>query len=1071
MAVASMVFGTSWATQRYRVDGRAVLLGVGFLGVALLDLGHTLSYQGMPDFVTPSGPEKAINFWLAARGLAAVGMLSMAFWPRDWSQRLDRVSRYAMLAGVLLLVGLVYGVVLFWPHGLPRTFVPGVGLTAFKLGFEYALIAAYLLAGVGYLRYMARVRTFGAVPLAAAAFTMGMSELFFTLYANVTDVYNLLGHVYKVLAYGFLYRALFVDSVQSPFQALQATQARMQATLDTLPDLLFEIDDAGVYRAVHATETGKLAAPVASLVGHNIREFLPPDAVAQCFAALDEARRGGVSRGRRLQLTVPDGLQYFELSVARAQGAADDGGRHFLVLSRDVTQTVRQERQAQFEADLNAVLLDLDSRQGGDDEADVLRRGAKHASRLTESALAFIHLVDDNQQDTELAAWSRHSDDASQHALADVEPPPLSMLDRSSEWFGALQRREPVVVQSDSGSRHPSPAGGEREHVANFVSVPVVDAGLVRLLLVVGNRPGEYDSAAVQALRILSASLWNLVKRRRQESVIHRLSEALDQSPYPVVITNADVCIEYANRAFGEVSGYAPEEVLGRNPRLLQSGQTPPNTYVEMWRHLTQDQPWQGEFINQRKDGVVYFERAVVYPIHDAAGRLSHYVAHKEDVTLRKSAEERLRQLSEFDALTGLLNKKAFDERLAQAVAQADERHNQVALLWFDLDNFKAVNDSFGHAAGDELLLAHSQRLRSLFGLQVSLGRYSGDTFVAFVPAAEQSAVALLVQEALSRLRSPVTINGSALELSASAGIATYPGDAPSASLLAAAAETAMYRVKEEGRNGFRFFAPDMQAHTQRSLELAAGLRQAVSRGELHLVYQPQCALLSRRMVGAEALLRWQHPKWGAVSPGEFIPLAEQTGVIVDMGLWVVEQVVRQLRDWLDAGLPVGFVAINVSAVQFAQPDLVERLLGVLQQHRLATGHIEVELTEAVALRDPAGAGEKIRRLKDAGFRVSIDDFGTGYSSMSYLKRYALDKLKIDQSFIRDLAHDTGDQAIVTAIVKMAHSLGLSTIAEGVETAEQQAFLEAAGCDEMQGYWYSRPLAAAAFEAFVRAQA
>jgi EAL domain-containing protein (putative c-di-GMP-specific phosphodiesterase class I) len=261
-----------------------------------------------------------------------------------------------------------------------------------------------------------------------------------------------------------------------------------------------------------------------------------------------------------------------------------------------------------------------------------------------------------------------------------------------------------------------------------------------------------------------------------------------------------------------------------------------------------------------------------------------------------------------------------------------------------------------------------------------------------------------------------------------------------------------------------------MQAHTQRSLALAAGLRQAVSRDELHLVYQPQCALKGRRMVGAEALLRWRHPSYGAVSPAEFIPLAEQTGVIVDIGLWVVEQVVRQLRAWLDAGLPVGCVAINVSAIQFAQPDLVERLLGVAQRHGVDTHHIEIELTEAVALRDPAGAGAKIQRLKDAGFRVSIDDFGTGYSSMSYLKRYALDKLKIDQSFIRDLAHDAGDQAIVNAIVKMAHSLGLSTIAEGVETAEQLAFLEATGCDEIQGYWYSRPIDVAAFEAFVRAQ-
>ncbi|MDP3522500.1 MAG: EAL domain-containing protein [Hydrogenophaga sp.] len=1079
MAVAAMVFGTSWATQRYRVDGHAVVLGVGFLGVGLLDLGHTLSYPGMPDFVTPSDAEKAINFWLAARWLAAAVMLWIAFWPPTWEQTLNRLSRHAALAAVLALSALVYWVLLFRESWLPRTFVPGVGLTPFKLGSEYVLIAAYLLAGVGYLRHLAHTRGFGAVPLAAAAFTMAISEFFFTLYANLTDVYNLLGHVYKVLAYGFLYRALFVDSVQSPFQALQAAQARQQATLDTLPDLLFEIDDDGVYQSVHATEAGKLAAPAIQLVGRNIREVMPPDAVAQCLAAMADARRDGVSRGKRLQLAVPDGLRHFELSVALARPSAsgDEGGEresegdaHYLVLSRDVTQAVLQERQLQFEADLNAALLDLEERADGADEADVLLRGARHAMRLTNSALAFVHLVHDNQHDTELAAWAgRPADEA--HDPGEPIPPPAAALDRQAVWLEALRLREPVVVQQDAALPHKSATHDEGpQQLKRLVSVPVLDGTQVRLLLVVANRPGTYDAGAVQAMRMLAAALWNLVKRQRQDAVIHRLSEALDQSPYPVVITDADVRIQYANRAFAEVSGYAPAEVLGHNPRLLQSGQTPSSTYSEMWRRLSQDQPWQGEFINQRKNGVVYVERALVYPIHDGAGRLSHYVAHKEDVTLRKSAEERLRQLSEYDALTGLLNKKAFDERLNQAVVQADQRHGHIALLWFDLDNFKSVNDSFGHSAGDELLLAYSQRLRSLFGPPLALGRYSGDTFVAIVPDTDQSGVALLVQEALSRLQSPVTLNGSALALSASAGIAAYPGDAPGASLLAAAAETAMYRVKEEGRNGFRFFAPDMQAHTQRSLALAAGLRQAVFRDELHLVYQPQCALSGRRMVGAEALLRWQHPSYGAVSPAEFIPLAEQTGVIVDIGLWVVEQVARQLRAWLDAGLPVGFVAINVSAIQFAQPDLVERLMGVTQRHSVATEHLEVELTEAVALRDPAGAGEKIQRLKDAGFRVSIDDFGTGYSSMSYLKRYALDKLKIDQSFIRDLAHDAGDQAIVTAIVKMAHSLGLSTIAEGVETAEQLAFLEATGCDEIQGYWYSRPIDAAAFEAFVAQQ-
>lgn len=280
-----------------------------------------------------------------------------------------------------------------------------------------------------------------------------------------------------------------------------------------------------------------------------------------------------------------------------------------------------------------------------------------------------------------------------------------------------------------------------------------------------------------------------------------------------------------------------------------------------------------------------------------------------------------------------------------------------------------------------------------------------------------------------------------------------------------------MYRVKQDGRNGLRFFAPEMQAHTQRSLELAAGLKDAAQNGELFLVYQPQRALDTEALVGAEALLRWRHPQWGLVSPAEFIPIAEQSGTIVAIDFWVLEQAARQLRQWDAAGLPPLLMSVNVSAAQFARPQLVEELLQILRRVGVSPQRIEVELTEAVALKNPELAEATIRRLHEVGFRVALDDFGTGYSSMSYLKRYALDKLKIDQSFVRELVDQASDQAIVTAIIKMAHSLHMTTIAEGVETAEQAALLEAFGCDEIQGYWYSRPLEPAAFAAFARSHA
>ena len=595
-----------------------------------------------------------------------------------------------------------------------------------------------------------------------------------------------------------------------------------------------------------------------------------------------------------------------------------------------------------------------------------------------------------------------------------------------------------------------------------------MDGGRPRLLLGVAGKARDYHPRDAQALQTVADALWKHTAQRRQEAVIHRLSEALDQSPSPVVITDIDASIVYVNKAFSEVSGYGAQEVLGRNPRVLQSGLTPRTTYADMWTKLPRGLPWQGELINRRKNGQVYTENASLYPVRDVFGEVTHYVAHMEDITQRREAEERIRALSNYDTLTGLLNKKAFDEQLTQAIDRADASHERVSVLWFDLDNFKLVNETLGHAAGDELLLEMDNRLRACLAPHIPVARYSGDAFTAIVPLADQAAVALLAQDALAQLQTTLQIHGQAVSVSASAGIAVYPDDARTASTLASAAEVAMYRVKQDGRNGLRFFAPEMQAHTQRSLELAAGLKDAAHRGELFLVFQPQRTLGSGALAGAEALLRWRHPRWGLVSPAEFIPIAEQSGSIVAIDFWVVEQVAQQLRAWDAAGLPPLVVAVNVSAAQFARPHFVEELVRILQRMDVSPQRIEVELTEAVALKNPEQAETTIRRLHEVGFRVALDDFGTGYSSMSYLKRYAIDKLKIDQSFVRELAHQASDQAIVTAIIKMAHSLRMATIAEGVETAEQAALLQACGCDEMQGYWYSRPLEPAAFAAFVR---
>ena len=1044
IVVSGMVFSISWVTQKYRRNGRALILGIGFLGVAVLDVSHTLSFHGMPDYVTPSDPEKAINFWLAARGIGAVVLLWAALWPAAWNSWLNRRWGGWGLLIVGAVVAVLHYVLLWLPDLLPRTFIAGSGLTSVKIHVEYALLAMYCAAGMGFLAFHHREP--GCSYLALAAFVFAIGEYFLTLYANVTDVYNMAGHLYKIIGCCFLYRGLFVETVRQPYISLQLAQASERATLETLPDLLFEVTRQGVYLLVHSNDPKKLLLSSPNLLGKKVVDVMPREAAATSMSALEEAEHHGVSRGKRICLPLEEGERYFELAVAK-KAAPFSGKATYLVLSRDVTDVVRNEQQLLAESVLNAALLDLQQHDGQELERDFLARGVAHARALSRSPIAVLLFVQADGTAVEVAT-GQMPEDVDIEAVVSALP-----------WQESVRQRRAVVwpAQVDSEAL-----------LQRCACLPVVERGQVRMLLGVCNKPTGYSEQEIQALQRLVEKIWQRTMQRRQEALIHRLSEALDQSPSPVMMTNIQGSILYVNRAFTEVSGYSAEEALGRNPRFLQSGLTDRAIYQEMWERLPKGLSWEGELINRRKNGQIYTEHASLYPIRDAFGQVTHYVAHKEDITERREAEARIRALSNFDTLTGLINKKSFEEQLTSAIAQCEARNDRLSLLWINLDQFKMINESLGHDAGDELLIEQGNRLRRSLGGHIPLARYGSDVYAAIIVGEEHATVALMAQEALGQLQNPVELRGHTLITGASAGIAVFPHDAHTVSTLVSAAEMAMRSAKQDGGNALRFFAPDMQAYTRRSLELASGLKHAITHNELFLVFQPQRDLKHGHLFGAEALLRWRHPEWGMVSPGEFIPIAEKSGAIVAIDLWVLEHTAKQVREWDAQGLPELVVAVNVSAAQFSRPEFVEEVLETVHRAGVSPQRIEIELTEAVALKHPEQAANTIHKLHAAGFSVALDDFGTGYSSMSYLKRYAIDKLKIDQSFVRELTEQSSDQAIVMAIVRMAHSLGLRTIAEGVETQEQAQLLQTYGCDEMQGYWYSRPLEPHAFAEFVR---
>lgn len=554
---------------------------------------------------------------------------------------------------------------------------------------------------------------------------------------------------------------------------------------------------------------------------------------------------------------------------------------------------------------------------------------------------------------------------------------------------------------------------------------------------------------------------------RQTESSLLKLSLAVEQSPNTIVITDLDARIEYANQAFTTVTGYTLDEVRGKNPNILQSGKTPKETYDDMWAHLTAGKAWHGELTNKRKDGSIYIEAATLSPVRQADGRITHYLAVKENITDRKMDEARIEQLANFDHLTGLPNRRMLNERLNYAISLAQRNDEKLAVMFIDLDNFQNINDSLGHNIGDSYLIEIANRLKESVRDEDTVSRLGGDEFILVFPGNDADAAALVAEKLLTAIARPCDIDQHELLNTASIGIAIYPDDGNSLDELVKNADTAMNRLKQSSRNAYCFFTQEMQAHSVRNAQLVSALRQALARNELQLHYQPQVSLRDGSVVGAEALLRWQHPELGVISPAEFIPLAEESGLIIPIGEWVLRTAAQQMKEWLAAGLSDMVVAVNISAIQFRQPMLPELVTRILDEADLSSNHLELELTEAVAMDDPQGAVQMMDKLHERGIRLSIDDFGTGYSSLSYLKRFKVYKLKIDQSFVRDLTEDPEDKAIVTAIINLASSLGMQTIAEGVETAGQLAYLRLQGCDEVQGYYFSKPLPATEFETYL----
>ncbi len=748
MAISLMVVALAWNLRHLENNSQIMLVGWISLGVLIVDLAHTLSFQGMPALVTESTPQKAITFWLAGRIIAAVGFLLIAVVPtRHWPSRLW----FPVCAAVTVAALVAVWIGIFHTQWVPTFFVPGEGLTLTKRVLEYVLSTTYGVAALLLLLRARREASAELAWLATAAWTLALAELYFTLYGNITDVFNLMGHILKVIAYAMVYRAIFVAGVQDPYRRLTRETSLLRSLIDSVPDLISFTDQDG------------------RLLGVN-RAF---------------------------------------------------------------------------------------------------------SSRFH------------------------------------IEP---------EEAVG----RSPVDVAWTDGG----PAPG-------FLACPTTARG----------------------------------SRSRCRTVRARCSSSTP-------------CRRRTSR-----------------PRASDSG------VIEVSR----------------------------------------------DVTAQRRAEERIHHLALYDQLTGLPNRVMLGDVAAESFADPALAGRPQALVFLDLDDFKTINDTVGHRVGDLLIQEAARRLSDAAGADAHVARLGGDEFAVLAAPSSLTATTELVSRLIAAIDQPFRIERYDLALTASAGIAMFPTDGTAFDELVVRADAAMYRAKQEGRHTYRFFSGDMLANAAERLELLSALRKAVENDELVVHYQPQVSLADDSIVGVEALVRWQHPSLGLVQPGTFIGLAEDSGLILPIGEAVLNRALADAVAWEKAGGRPITVSVNLSAVQFVQTDLAERIRRALLRSGFPPERLELEITETIAMVSPEMAVATIERLHRMGVQVSIDDFGTGYSSMAYLKRFRIDKLKIDRSFVQDLGRDPDDEAIVTAVIHMAKSLRCVVIAEGVETHEQQEFLRSRGVRHRAG--------------------
>jgi len=1052
ICIAFMCFVVSWHTYSFLRNKVLVFLGLGYLWVGIFDLLHTLTFKDMQIFPHIS-PSTSLQFWLLARFFESLVMLIASLtWVNKFKPKLAfALFSFTNIGIILFLLASRYA-----NEWLPELFIPDVGLTKVKVFSEYAIICIFFAAAIRLKFFSKHIEKETSSLLVISIALTILAEIHFTLYSGMEALSIIFGHVFKLFSFWAIYRALIESSLTRPFKSLSL----VADSYDNVPDPTVIINEFGIIQQANKAVRKNY---IDDVIGEDCHNILHQKSMlkSECPICIAIKEKKAIKAYEFFDM---DKQVWFEAALS---------GIHYSESYSVIVHSLR----------------DISLRKYGQDKFTSLNRVYRVLSH-TNQAIVKIKSQDELLQKVcDIAVKQGDLKMAWIGELDGFAVVPKFIAGEDLGYFSSMQMRiddtewskGPVGIAANTKKvayvndvhTHPDfwpwrKAATERGFEA-LAAVPlIIENELTGIFTLYSAQKNVFDNELIQLLENLSndisSALFNIKQSKLKllaDTTILKLSSAVEQSADAIIITNTEGEIEYINPEFTSLTGYTESDAVGQKTSILNSHKNDVSVYKHLWATIQTGKLWRGELLNKKKDGDTYWSKQSIAPIKDKNGTITHFVSTSTDNTELHIAQDTIKELAFYDPLTKLANRRLLLDRLEHAVLSAKRHKENVAVFMLDLDNFKTINDSLGHEYGDQLLQHIAVIIQEGIAGEDTVARLGGDEFTIVVSCYDNELeLAGIAEHILLRLEKPIQLNETQVVVSSSIGVSLFPQDGRTPHELLRSADLAMYHAKETGKNKFNFYQQEMNERAQGRLKIENQLRLAIEDKAFELHYQPQVDMRNNEIIGFEALIRWPQKDGSYIPPVEFIPIAEESGLIGIIGDWVINQAISDWSVLVRHGFTHSRMAVNVSAYQFKHAKNLSHVISsALKRNRnCPPSHLTIELTESTLIEDIEDTILTLETLKGIGVDLSIDDFGTGYSSLNYLKRFPVDQLKIDKSFVDDLIQGTSDEAIVSTIISIGQKLKMKIIAEGVESQEQAILLKEYACHFAQGYFYHKPL-------------